>query len=48
MRELFTITITTSKDFGESPDFFTDEGKYIGRVLCSRKNNIDSKYIFYS
>ena len=48
MTELFTFTITTTVDLGESPSLFTDKGEFVGRVLYGRRNDLDPNHIFYT
>lgn len=47
MTELFSITITTTSDFGELPSFFTDKGEPVGRTLRGRRNDFDPNNIYY-
>lgn len=49
MNDLFVMTITTNESNPkEGRSFFTDKGEYIGRVLHTRKNDIDPNNPFSS
>lgn len=48
MTELFSLTITTTANLGESPSFFTDKGEPVGRTLCGRRNDFDPNHIYYT